>query len=63
MSRGTSSRWDSLGQRSNWTNAQINEVWDYASYVGGGQISNEGGSQAHNNIPPYYAVYIWERSA
>jgi hypothetical protein len=24
---------------------------------------NTGGSQAHNNIPPYYAVYIWVRTA
>ena len=24
---------------------------------------NLGNSQAHNNIPPYYAVYIWVRTA
>ena len=24
---------------------------------------NVGGEKAHNNIPPYYAVYIWQRTA
>lgn len=26
-------------------------------------IANEGGGQAHNNMPPYKNVYIWERIA
>lgn len=26
-------------------------------------IGNTGGGQAHNNMPPYKAVYIWERTA
>ena len=25
--------------------------------------SSTGGGQAHNNMPPYKAVYIWERTA
>lgn len=27
-----------------------------------GSIGNSGGSQAHNNMPPYKVVYIWERT-
>lgn len=28
-----------------------------------GETSSVGGNQPHNNIPPYYAVYIWKRTA
>lgn len=28
-----------------------------------GETSSVGGNQPHNNIPPYYAVYIWKRIA
>ncbi len=28
-----------------------------------GNTSYTGGSGSHNNISPYYAVYIWERTA
>ena len=27
-----------------------------------GYIENTGGSQAHNNMPPYLSVYVWERT-
>jgi microcystin-dependent protein len=26
-----------------------------------GYTTNTGGSKAHNNLQPYYCVYIWER--
>lgn len=28
-----------------------------------GLLSKTGGGQAHNNMPPYYAMYIWLRTA
>lgn len=33
------------------------------SYTGNYTTSNTGENQAHENMPPYYAVYIWQRTA
>lgn len=33
---------------------------DMANFYG---TNSEGGNQPHNNMPPYKAVYIWERTA
>lgn len=40
-------------------------VWKTAGYKYNdiGEMSSTGGGKAHNNIPPYLAVYIWERTA
>lgn len=41
----------------------INKAGFDASRSWTGETSSVGGNQSHNNIPPYYAVYIWKRVA
>ena len=36
-------------------------IW--STYGNGGDTAETGGSQPHNNMPPYLAVYMWKRIA
>lgn len=38
-----------------------NSIW--SAYSKGGDSAETGGSQPHNNMPPYLAVYMWKRTA
>lgn len=38
-------------------------VYNDSLYTATSTVQSTGGSQAHNNMPPYIAVYVWERTA
>ena len=40
-----------------WNGSNIEVGWD------GTGCANSGGGQKHNNVPPYLAVYMWQRTA
>lgn len=56
----SSERWQTLGFASGgWTTP----VWNDNGNPTTAATSTTGGSQPHNNMPPYLAVYVWKRTA
>lgn len=45
----------------NAANTGANSAAHYHEFTPNGSISNSGGSSSHNNMPPYIAVYMWQR--
>lgn len=53
-----SAKADALAQ-----NGTSRYVTDISGKLNASVNNNTGGNQPHNNMPPYRAVYIWERTA
>lgn len=49
--------------KSNFASGNVDYAFFQASEANGGTSSSVGGSQSHNNIPPYFGLYVWERTA
>lgn len=54
----------SSGEGNYWsfTTQKTTGAW-YDKDTEGSHVESVGGSQPHNNMPPYLAVYMWERTA
>ena len=47
-----------VGQKSTLTNTAL---WTTGQHLKSEHLDVDGGGQPHNNMPPYYVIYIWER--